>query len=47
LVQVIYPVGRKYAPATSAPRLKLMCTPELKALFSIDEVKLPAWLDGM
>ncbi|XP_061967133.1 uncharacterized protein LOC133690880 isoform X2 [Populus nigra] len=46
-LQVIYPVGRKYAPATSAPRLKLMCAHELKALFSIDEVKLPAWLDGM
>ncbi|KAJ6336791.1 hypothetical protein OIU76_006627 [Salix suchowensis] len=46
-LQVIYPVGRKYASATSVPRLKLMCTPELKTLFSIDEVKLPAWLDGM
>ncbi|KAG5246489.1 BRISC and BRCA1-A complex member [Salix suchowensis] len=46
-LQVIYPVGRKYASAPSAPRLKLMCTPELKALFSIDDVKLPPWLDGM
>ncbi|KAJ6731066.1 BRISC AND BRCA1-A COMPLEX MEMBER 2 [Salix viminalis] len=46
-LQVIYPVGRKFASATSVPRLKLMCTPELKTLFSIDEVKLPAWLDGM
>ncbi|KAJ6931540.1 BRISC and BRCA1-A complex member 2-like isoform X1 [Populus alba x Populus x berolinensis] len=46
-LQVIYPVGRKYASVPSAPRLKLMCTPELKALFSIDDVKLPSWLDGM
>ncbi|CAK7346187.1 unnamed protein product [Dovyalis caffra] len=46
-LQVIYPVGRKYASASSAPRLKLMCTPELKVLFSIDDVKLPSWLDGM
>ncbi|KAG6776582.1 hypothetical protein POTOM_020100 [Populus tomentosa] len=45
--KVIYPVGRKYASVPSAPRLKLMCTPELKALFSIDDVKLPSWLDGM
>ncbi|KAG6774727.1 hypothetical protein POTOM_022093 [Populus tomentosa] len=45
--KVTYPVGRKYASAPSAPRLKLMCTPELKALFSIDDVKLPSWLDGM
>ncbi|XP_011045079.1 PREDICTED: BRCA1-A complex subunit BRE-like isoform X1 [Populus euphratica] len=46
-LQVIYPIGRKYASSPSAPRLKLMCTPELKALFSIDDVKLPSWLDGM
>ncbi|EEF52728.1 Protein BRE, putative [Ricinus communis] len=46
-LQVIYPVGRKYVSAPSAPRLKLMSTTELKALFSIDDVKLPPWLDGM
>ncbi|GLT92002.1 hypothetical protein SLE2022_098610 [Rubroshorea leprosula] len=46
-LQVIYPVARKYASAPSAPRLKLMSPPELKALFSIDDVKLPSWLDGM
>ncbi|XP_022772649.1 BRISC and BRCA1-A complex member 2-like isoform X2 [Durio zibethinus] len=45
--EVIYPVGRKYASTPSAPRLKLMSTIELRALFSIDDVKLPSWLDGM
>ncbi|KAL5780698.1 hypothetical protein ACOSQ2_011435 [Xanthoceras sorbifolium] len=46
-LQVVYPVNRKYVSAPSAPRLKLMATPELKSLFSIDDVKLPPWLDGM
>ncbi|KAJ8762273.1 hypothetical protein K2173_007430 [Erythroxylum novogranatense] len=46
-LQVVYPVGRKYASSPSAPRLKLMSTAELKALFSIEDVKLPTWLDGM
>ncbi|KAF9619165.1 hypothetical protein IFM89_005719 [Coptis chinensis] len=46
-LQVIFPVSRKYSPAPTAPRLKLVCSSELKALFSIDDVKLPAWLDGM
>ncbi|XP_004497712.1 uncharacterized protein [Cicer arietinum] len=46
-LQVIYPVGRKYMPSTSAPRLKLVSSSELKTLFSIDDVKLPSWLDGM
>lgn len=34
-------------PSTSAPRLKLVSSSELKTLFSIDDVKLPSWLDGM
>ncbi|KAE9591571.1 hypothetical protein Lal_00038959 [Lupinus albus] len=46
-LQVVYPVGRKYLAAPSAPRLKLVSSPELKALFSIDDIKLPPWLDGM
>ncbi|RYR12251.1 hypothetical protein Ahy_B04g069778 isoform C [Arachis hypogaea] len=46
-LQVVYPVGRKYTSAPSAPRLKLVSSSELKALFSIDDVKLPPWLDGM
>ncbi|KAK6793022.1 hypothetical protein RDI58_012103 [Solanum bulbocastanum] len=46
-LQVIYPVGRKYSSVPSAPRLKLVSSPELKAVFSIDDFRLPAWLDGM
>ncbi|KAI4344965.1 hypothetical protein L6164_012137 [Bauhinia variegata] len=46
-LQVMYPVEKRYASAPSAPRLKLVATSELKALFSIDDVKLPSWLDGM
>lgn len=46
-LQVIYPVNRKYVSAPSAPHLKLMSTPALKSLFSVDDVKLPPWLDGM
>lgn len=46
-VQVIFPVGRKYMSASAAPRLKLVSSPELKALFSIEDFRLPAWLDGM
>ncbi|KAH9693373.1 BRCA1-A complex subunit BRE [Citrus sinensis] len=45
--KVIYPVNRKYVSAPSAPHLKLMSTPALKSLFSVDDVKLPPWLDGM
>ncbi|XP_059278977.1 uncharacterized protein LOC132033120 isoform X1 [Lycium ferocissimum] len=46
-LQVIYPIGRKYSSVPSAPRLKLISSPELKAVFSIDDFRLPAWLDGM
>ncbi|KAE8690334.1 hypothetical protein F3Y22_tig00110895pilonHSYRG00094 [Hibiscus syriacus] len=46
-LQVIYPVGKKYSSTPSPPRLKLMSTAELGALFSIEDVKLPSWLDGM
>ncbi|PNX99412.1 hypothetical protein L195_g022677 [Trifolium pratense] len=46
-LQVVYPVGRKYMSASSAPRLKLVSSFELKALYSVDDVKLPSWLDGM
>lgn len=45
-LQVIYPI-RKYQSAPSAPRLKLVSTPELRSLFSVEDVKLPTWLDGM
>ncbi|CAN1163326.1 BRISC and BRCA1-A complex member 2 [Linum perenne] len=46
-LQVVYPVGRKYVSAPSAPRLKLTSTAELKALFSVDDIKLPSWVDAM
>ncbi|KAK9755076.1 hypothetical protein RND81_01G000900 [Saponaria officinalis] len=46
-LQVIYPIGRNYQTAPSAPRLKLVSTPELRSLFSVEDVKLPSWLDGM
>ncbi|XP_057481147.1 uncharacterized protein LOC130768029 isoform X2 [Actinidia eriantha] len=46
-LQFIFPVGRKYMSAPSAPRLKLVDSPELKALFSIEDFRLPPWLDGM
>uniref|UniRef100_A0A2N9FFD0 BRISC and BRCA1-A complex member 2 n=1 Tax=Fagus sylvatica TaxID=28930 RepID=A0A2N9FFD0_FAGSY len=46
-LQVQYPVGRKYVSASSAPRLKLLSTSDLKAIFSIEDFKLPPWLDGM
>ncbi|KAL2503976.1 Brain/reproductive organ-expressed protein [Abeliophyllum distichum] len=43
-LQVMFPVGKK---SPSAPRLKLVSPAELKALFSIDDFKLPSWLEGM
>ncbi|WCJ35095.1 BRISC and BRCA1-A complex member 2 [Euphorbia peplus] len=46
-LQVAYPVVKKYMSVPCAPRLKLISTPELKALFSADDVKLPSWVDGM
>ncbi|KAL3845327.1 hypothetical protein ACJIZ3_002730 [Penstemon smallii] len=42
-LQVIYPVGKK----SPAPRLKLVSAAELRAFFSIEEFKLPPWMDGM
>ncbi|OVA06311.1 Brain/reproductive organ-expressed protein [Macleaya cordata] len=46
-LQVVFPVSRKYASAPSAPRIKLVSSSELKALFSIEDVKLLPWSDGM
>ncbi|XP_021846587.2 uncharacterized protein [Spinacia oleracea] len=46
-LQVIYPIGRKYQSAPSAPRLKLVSTLELRSLFSVEDIKLPTWLNGM
>ncbi|XP_047960849.1 BRISC and BRCA1-A complex member 2-like isoform X3 [Salvia hispanica] len=46
-LQVIFPVGKKYSSVPSPPRLKLISSPELKALFSTEDLKLPTWMDGM
>ncbi|CAN6215627.1 unnamed protein product [Urochloa humidicola] len=48
-LQVIFPISRSssYSSVPSAPRLKLISTPDLKSLFSVDDVKLPQWLSGM
>ncbi|KAK6120516.1 hypothetical protein DH2020_045739 [Rehmannia glutinosa] len=45
-LQIVFPVGKKYSTAPPT-RLKLISSPELKALFSIEEFRLPPWLDGM
>lgn len=44
--QVIFPVAKKYSLAP-APRIKLVASSELRTFFSIEDVKLPPWLDGM
>uniref|UniRef100_A0ACD5ZDL0 Uncharacterized protein n=1 Tax=Avena sativa TaxID=4498 RepID=A0ACD5ZDL0_AVESA len=46
-LQAIFLVSRSYSSVPSAPRLKLISTPEMKSFFSVDAVKLPAWVDGM
>lgn len=46
-LQVVYPILRKYESAPSSPRLKLVSSSDLKALFSVEDVKLPPWMDGM
>ncbi|XP_075517066.1 uncharacterized protein LOC142551625 [Primulina tabacum] len=45
-LQVIFPVSKKFSTAPP-PRLKLVSSAELKALFSIDDFRLPPWLEGM
>jgi BRCA1-A complex subunit BRE len=47
VMQVIFPISRKVTPVPSAPRLKLISTPDLKSLFAVEDVKLPPWLNGM
>lgn len=46
-MQAVFPISRSYSSVPSAPRLKLVSTPDLKSFFSVDDVKLPPWLDGM
>ncbi|GAB2228418.1 hypothetical protein Droror1_Dr00010256 [Drosera rotundifolia] len=46
-LQVIYPIRKKYSSGSSAPRLKLVSTPEMRSFFPVEDVKLASWLDGM
>lgn len=46
-LQVTYPVGRSYSAALAAPRLKLVSSLELKSLFSVEDFRLPSWVEGM
>ncbi|XP_062229841.1 uncharacterized protein LOC133927399 [Phragmites australis] len=46
-LQVIFPICRRVTSVPSAPRLKLISTADLKSLFSVEDVKLPPWLNGM
>uniref|UniRef100_A0A0D9WU59 BRISC and BRCA1-A complex member 2 n=1 Tax=Leersia perrieri TaxID=77586 RepID=A0A0D9WU59_9ORYZ len=46
-LQAVFPITRSYSSVPSAPLLKLVSTPDLKSFFSVDDVKLPPWLDGM
>ncbi|CAL9146135.1 unnamed protein product [Musa hybrid cultivar] len=46
-LQIIFPVSRRNSSAPAAPRVKLVSTSEVKTLFSVEDVKLPPWLDGM
>ncbi|KAL6873594.1 hypothetical protein ACP4OV_013676 [Aristida adscensionis] len=49
-LQVVFPISRSYSSVSSAPlppRLKLISTPDLKSLFSVEDVRLPPWINGM
>ncbi|CAI9116941.1 OLC1v1018237C1 [Oldenlandia corymbosa var. corymbosa] len=46
-LQVIYPVTRNHSTKPSAPRLKLVSSPELRSWFSVEDSRLPSWVDGM
>ncbi|MQL76381.1 hypothetical protein Taro_008778 [Colocasia esculenta] len=46
-LQVVFPVSRKYSSAPTAPHIKLVSSPDLKTLLSVEDVKLPPWIDGM
>ncbi|KAG0454799.1 hypothetical protein HPP92_024091 [Vanilla planifolia] len=47
LDKVVFPISRKYSSSPSAPRIKLVASSQLKDLFSVEDVKLPSWVDGM
>ncbi|KAJ6802257.1 putative BRCA1-A complex subunit BRE [Iris pallida] len=44
-LQVVFPVSTGYSSVP--PRIKLVSSSDLKTLFSIEDVKLPPWVDGM
>uniref|UniRef100_A0A7N0UJH9 BRISC and BRCA1-A complex member 2 n=1 Tax=Kalanchoe fedtschenkoi TaxID=63787 RepID=A0A7N0UJH9_KALFE len=48
-LQVVFPVVKNFALSTnpSAPRLKLVSSADLRALLSVEDVKLPPWSSGM
>ncbi|CAM8936645.1 unnamed protein product [Rhodiola kirilowii] len=47
-LQVVFPVRNfAYTPNPPAPRLKLVPSADLRALLSVEDVKLPPWSSGM
>ncbi|KAL9263965.1 hypothetical protein AKJ16_DCAP21819 [Drosera capensis] len=46
-LQVIYPIRKKYSSGSSAPRLKLVSTPEMRSFFPVEDIKLASWFDRM
>ncbi|KAI0488785.1 hypothetical protein KFK09_028624 [Dendrobium nobile] len=46
-LQVVFPVSKSYSLAPLAPRIKLVSSSQLKDLLSVEDVKLPSWVDGM
>ncbi|KAK8940110.1 hypothetical protein KSP40_PGU004598 [Platanthera guangdongensis] len=45
-LQVVFPLSRRHSP-TPAPHIKLVSSSQLKDLFSVEDIKLPSWVDGM
>ncbi|WOH03606.1 hypothetical protein DCAR_0623005 [Daucus carota subsp. sativus] len=46
-LQVIFPVVGKFTNKPPVPRLKLVSTPDLRAVLSVEDVRLLPWSDGM
>nr|GMC50306.1 BRCA1-A complex subunit BRE [Ipomoea batatas] len=47
-LQVLFTIFLTYTSAyLSTPRLKLVSSPEVKELFSVEDFRLPSWVDGM
>ncbi|KAL8088528.1 hypothetical protein AgCh_038346 [Apium graveolens] len=45
-LQVIFPIVGKFTSKAPIPRLKLVSTPDLRALLAVEDVRLPPWSDG-